>query len=430
MKKYLASLLALLVLVSLLTPAYASPLIKMVTLDKNSLMYGDSFQYTITRTQIGVAGGEHVKTRIINISTGTASEWSDVTLEGGRHTNVTGMVQGHPFDKKGDYLLQLNYRHPTLGITAFGEFQMLDDADQASLQGKPHLLSPHEQSDAGMLVQDIKCKEGLQLVIEARNQLHNYLPACVKPDTSIKLDQRGWSVNANSSQKISTIDCNVRTPNAFLNNCDLQGKDLSGIDLSFSSMFGADLKSADLHGVNLVKADLRNANLTRANLSNADLSLTDLRESDLSAADLSGANLESADLRGTILKDTKLVEANLSTASLILADLSGADLSKAVLDRTTLEGAHLMKANLHDAMLADAILRSADLTDAELDDANLVGANLSGADLSGADLNGADLSGANLSGANLHDADIANADMSGAYGRCINQPICETLSSY
>ena len=415
MKKYLASLLALLVLVSLLTPAYASPLIKMVTLDKNSLMYGDSFQYTITRTQIGGAGGEHVKTRIINISTGTASEWSDVTLEGGRHTNVTGMVLGHPFDKKGDYLLQLNYRHPTSGITAFGEFQMLDDADQASLQGKPHLLSPHEQSDAGMLIQDIKCKEGLQLVIEARNQLHNYLPACVKPDTSIKLDQRGWSVNADSSQKISTIDCNVRTPSAFLNNCDLQDKDLSGEDLS---------------GANLVKADLRNANLTGANLSNADFSLSDMRESDLSGADLSGANLESADLRGTILKDTKLVEANLSTASLIFADLSGADLSKAILDRATLEEAHLIKANLHDAILSDAILRSADLTDAELDDANLVGANLSDVNLSGADLNGADLSGANLSGANLHDADIANADMSGAYGRCINHPICETLSSY
>ena len=187
MKKYFASLLTLLVLVSLLTPAYASPLIKMVTVDKNSLSYGEPYQYTITRTQIGGAGGEHVKTRIINISTGTASEWSDVTLEGGRHTNVTGMVLGHPFDKKGDYLLQLNYRNPNSGITAFGEFQMLDDADQATLQGKPHLLSPHEQRFAGMLVQDVKCKEGLQLI----KSIHYQMPACVKQETKQKLIERG-----------------------------------------------------------------------------------------------------------------------------------------------------------------------------------------------------------------------------------------------
>ena len=174
-------------MVSLLTPAYASPLVKNVVFEKNSLKYGDSFQYTITRTQIGGAGGEHVKTRIINLATGTASEWSDVTLEGGRHTNVTGMVLGHPFDKKGDYLLQLNYRHPTLGFATFGEFQMLDDADQSSLQGKPHLLSPHEQSFAGMLVQDVKCKEDLQLI----KSIHYQMPACVKQETKQKLIERG-----------------------------------------------------------------------------------------------------------------------------------------------------------------------------------------------------------------------------------------------
>ena len=174
-------------MVSLLTPAYASPLIKMVTVDKNSLTYGEPFQYTITRTQIGGTGGEHVKTRIINIATGTASEWSDVTLEGGRNTNVTSMVLGHPFDKKGDYLLQLKYIHPISGITAFGEFQMLDDADQATLQGKPHLLSPHEQRFAGMLVQDVKCKEGLQLI----KSIHYQMPACVKQETKQKLIERG-----------------------------------------------------------------------------------------------------------------------------------------------------------------------------------------------------------------------------------------------
>ena len=48
---------------------------------------------------------------------------------------------------------------------------------------------PLKQLKSGILIQDIRCKENLELVIKARDGL----PACVKPKTKIKLIERGWA---------------------------------------------------------------------------------------------------------------------------------------------------------------------------------------------------------------------------------------------
>jgi hypothetical protein len=52
----------------------------------------------------------------------------------------------------------------------------------------PKLLSPLKQFESGVLVDEISCKEDLVLITKARNGN----PACVKPETKIKLIERGW----------------------------------------------------------------------------------------------------------------------------------------------------------------------------------------------------------------------------------------------
>ncbi|MGI0056747.1 MAG: hypothetical protein ACREAK_05160 [Nitrosarchaeum sp.] len=194
------------------TPTDAS-IIKYVELEKNSLLYGESFQYTIIRTQINGDGGEHVETRFINKSTGTASEWSPVTLEDDRHTIVTSKITGNPFDKKGDYILEVKYAHPNSGFLSYADFQMLDDADSTRLQGTSHLLSPNEQRYAGLLVQDIKCNEGLELIKKSNREMS----ACVKPETKQKLIQRGWAISDSPLTNVGSTDLDIIQEEKFEN---------------------------------------------------------------------------------------------------------------------------------------------------------------------------------------------------------------------
>ena len=51
------------------------------------------------------------------------------------------------------------------------------------------LLSPLKQFKSGIDSTEIQCKEGLQLIIKKNNS-----PACVRMDTAIKLEERGWGV--------------------------------------------------------------------------------------------------------------------------------------------------------------------------------------------------------------------------------------------
>jgi len=51
------------------------------------------------------------------------------------------------------------------------------------------LLSPLKQSKSGISIDEIHCKDGLILVIKSVNNL----PACIKPDSKLKLIEYGWA---------------------------------------------------------------------------------------------------------------------------------------------------------------------------------------------------------------------------------------------
>jgi hypothetical protein len=55
--------------------------------------------------------------------------------------------------------------------------------------------SPLQQFKSGIKAQDVKCNQGLQLVIKAEDGS----PACAKPETATKIIQRGWALDTTSS---------------------------------------------------------------------------------------------------------------------------------------------------------------------------------------------------------------------------------------
>ena len=59
----------------------------------------------------------------------------------------------------------------------------------------PDHMSPLKQFKSGIVANDVKCGQGLQLVIKAEDGF----PACVKPDTAKKLLERGWVPKISSS---------------------------------------------------------------------------------------------------------------------------------------------------------------------------------------------------------------------------------------
>ena len=54
------------------------------------------------------------------------------------------------------------------------------------------LLSPLYQLRSGIMIQDIKCIEGMQLVLKAEDNS----PACVNASTAQELVKRGWAENS------------------------------------------------------------------------------------------------------------------------------------------------------------------------------------------------------------------------------------------
>lgn len=58
-----------------------------------------------------------------------------------------------------------------------------------SAQTTPVISSPHMQFKSGITATDVKCQQGLQLVVKAEDGY----PACVRHDTATKLLDRGWA---------------------------------------------------------------------------------------------------------------------------------------------------------------------------------------------------------------------------------------------
>jgi len=59
----------------------------------------------------------------------------------------------------------------------------------SSIDESKHILSPKQQVNMGIVQDEIKCKNGLELIFKSKDNS----PACVKPQTAEKLIQRGWA---------------------------------------------------------------------------------------------------------------------------------------------------------------------------------------------------------------------------------------------
>jgi len=64
--------------------------------------------------------------------------------------------------------------------------------------GENKIMSPREQIEKGFESSDVLCNDDLELVIK-----HDGSPACVKPETKIKLIERGWTTVDFSEEKIN-----------------------------------------------------------------------------------------------------------------------------------------------------------------------------------------------------------------------------------
>lgn len=89
---------------------------------------------------------------------------------------------------------------------AIEDLQELGPGFAIKSENKLELLPPLKQFKSGIPTEQIQCKEGLQLVIK-----HDNTPACVKLDSILKLEKRGWTVleasetSANNSSTVSTL---------------------------------------------------------------------------------------------------------------------------------------------------------------------------------------------------------------------------------
>jgi len=127
-------------------------------------------------------------------------------------------------------------------------------------------MPPKFQVEHGMRG-GVLCNEGLEVIIKPSDNSQ----ACVKPETTKKLIERGWEPG----------HCNSihAAPN---------------VDFRYCSFIGADFSGKDLQGADLYNARFEGADLSNANLQGANMSRTYLVDANLSGADFSGSNLQYA----------------------------------------------------------------------------------------------------------------------------------------
>jgi hypothetical protein len=66
---------------------------------------------------------------------------------------------------------------------------MTSEHNISSIRVEESVPTPKNQMENGILLDEVKCKEGLELIIK----LSDSSPACVKPGTKQKLIERGWA---------------------------------------------------------------------------------------------------------------------------------------------------------------------------------------------------------------------------------------------
>lgn len=153
-------------------------------------------------------------------------------------------------------------------------------------------MSPKFQVDNGFRG-EVLCNDGLEVV----RKISDNTQACVTPETTQKLMERGW------------IPGNCNSINAAPN-----------VDFSYCSFIGSDFSGKDLQGANLYNTRFEGANLSGVNLQDADISRTYFVD-----ANLSGADLRGLDITYAILKNT-----DISKALVSLDDWGTIDLDKII----------------------------------------------------------------------------------------------------
>jgi len=101
-------------------------------------------------------------------------------------------------------------------------YDVLEDGKRCFLIEQTKDFTPKNQIDAGVLPKDVTCHENLLLAINSQNNF----AACVKPDTLIKLHDRGWAKNSVEIGKVwvelSPITCRAHDCDIeWLNSYDL-----------------------------------------------------------------------------------------------------------------------------------------------------------------------------------------------------------------
>lgn len=82
-------------------------------------------------------------------------------------------------------------------------------------------ISPRQQFKSGVALDHIVCKSDFQLIIKTEDQS----PACVKPQTALKLMERGWAMTT-----LSSVSQNKSLPNLSSGKC-ITGNPTFSVDL-------------------------------------------------------------------------------------------------------------------------------------------------------------------------------------------------------
>ena len=103
-----------------------------------------------------------------------------------------------------------------------------------------HIDTPLKQMKLGVMMHDIKCKEDMELIFNARN----WSPACVKPSSAQTLMQREWAASQEETMKMMEGDTmneknmtkeGSMEKNSMMNKKSMMTKTVGNIDISMAS---------------------------------------------------------------------------------------------------------------------------------------------------------------------------------------------------
>ncbi len=107
------------------------------------------------------------------------------------YDEVREVREGFTPTKHGSYLVEVKQNQ----IVEYTQFVIIDpknnSEDKTIKNNSINIKSPLKQFKSGISSENVVCKENLQLIIKSSDRT----PACVKPETKIKLVERGWQIH-------------------------------------------------------------------------------------------------------------------------------------------------------------------------------------------------------------------------------------------